>query len=322
MNRFGLALFALLLPAPAAAETVPLLDAGLIVFQGKVEALDDASLTLSGVGQVLLLDARNPEQVARLQIAAFETGLWGKAGPFATAAPQAAITAASLDTLTLISIAGAKVEGGRLVLSYGLDLGERPQVGETALFSLAGPVEDGGQQGGTDQAAPAAGAAPAGTTSGKQGPLGIRVHNPLDIRPLSLPDRWDGQIGLYHTSDAAFVIFEDFPYGLRAAAHLLRNYQLEHGIRTLLGKDGYQGEDGIITRWSPARDHNDTHAYVARVSRLTGFAPDQELDLEDGRTVAAILEAMTRVELGLADDGPLPWSDGAMQSALELAEFE
>lgn len=318
MNRFGLALFALLLAAPAAAETAPLLDAGLIVFQGKVEAVDEDSLTLSGVAEVVLLDARQPDKVAKLQLAAFEKSLWGKGGPFATAAPQAAITAASLDTLTLVSIAGASVKDGRLVLTYGLDLGERPKVGETALFSLAGPVEGGGQQGGTGEAAPAAGGAPAG----KQGPLGIRVHNPLDIRPLALPDRWDGQIGLYHTSDAAFVIFEDFPYGLRAAAHLLRNYQREHGIRTLLGKGGYQGEDGIITRWSPARDHNDTHAYVARVSRLTGFAPDQELDLEDGKTVAAILEAMTRVELGIADDGALPYSAAAMQTALELAEFE
>ena len=151
--------------------------------------------------------------------------------------------------------------------------------------------------------------------------LGIRIHNPLDIRPVPLPGRWDGQIGIYETDDAAFAAFEDYAHGLRAGAVLLRNYGRLHQITSLVGPGGIEAQDGVITRWSPEFDHNNTQAYADRVARLTGFGSHQTLNLEDGATVAALIRAMTRVELGLSDTEALPYTEDDLQRALTLANF-
>ncbi len=304
--RYCLGLLLLLrLVAPVAADEASPATSALIVIQGTLQAADGQHLSLAKVSEVLVLDGRQPAQVVRLDLAAFERALWGSKGPFASAAPQASLRAAGLETLVLLSVTGATVEDALLKLDYGLDLGELPPPGTAIVLSLAGPASD-------DRIA---------AGDGSQ-PLGMLDHNPLNIRPLSLPERWDGQIGIYHTADASFVMFEDYAYGLRAGADLLRNYQREHGLRTLLGPGGYGAQDGIITRWSPAFDHNDPKVYVARVSKLTGFKPDQVLDLEDGATVAKLLSAMTHVELGIEDDQPLPYGDADLQAALELAKFD
>lgn len=303
--RYWIGLLLLLrLAAPVAADEALPAASALIVIQGTLESADGQHLALTKVSEVLVLDDRQPAQVVRLDIAAFERALWGKTGPFASAAPQASLRATGLETLVLLSVTGAAVEDALLRIDYELDLGELPPVGTAVILTLAGPVSD-------DRAA---------ASDGSQ-PLGMLDHNPLNIRPLSQPDRWDGQIGVYHTSDASFAMFEDYAYGLRAGADLLRNYQREHGLRTLLGPGGYGAQDGIITRWSPAFDHNDPKVYVARVSKLTGFKPDQVLDLEDGATVAKLLSAMTHVELGIEDDQPLPYGEADLQAALELAKF-
>lgn len=152
-------------------------------------------------------------------------------------------------------------------------------------------------------------------------PMGERDFNPLDIRPVDPPDAWDGQVRVQHTGDGSFAVFESYAYGLRAAAILLRNYKRLHGIDALVGPDGISGEDGVITRWSPEFDHNATQAYVDRVSALTGFAATEVIDLEHGPTVAALIHAMTRVELGLSDSDPLPYTPADMAQALSLADF-
>lgn len=151
--------------------------------------------------------------------------------------------------------------------------------------------------------------------------LGIRIHNPLDIRPVPLPDRWDGQIDVHTTSDGDFAVFEEYAYALRAGADLLLAYSRHHDIHALVGPGGLDAQDGIVTRWAPASDGNDPATYSTRMARLTGFAVDQYLDLEDPATVATLLRAMTRVEMGLNDTEPLPYSDEEMQRALQLSAF-
>ncbi|MEQ9813412.1 MAG: hypothetical protein RLO50_11585 [Azospirillaceae bacterium] len=174
------------------------------------------------------------------------------------------------------------------------------------------------QDGGSGGDAPAAGSTDAATTDE---PMGERDFNPLDIRPVDPPDAWEGQVRVQQTGDGGFAVFESYAYGLRAAAILLRNYKRLHGIDALVGPDGITGEDGVITRWSPESDHNATQAYVDRVSDLTGFGATQVIDLEHGPTVAALIHAMTRVELGLADSDPLPYTADDMAQALSLADF-
>ncbi len=97
-------------------------------------------------------------------------------------------------------------------------------------------------------------------------PRGIRNHNPLNIRRTE-KDQWQG---LSKTQDdCGFCQFESLEWGWRAAFHLLtRNYYQKHGLQTIRG---------IISRWAPPQDHNDTEAYISNVSRWTGIAPDEPI---------------------------------------------
>ena len=60
-------------------------------------------------------------------------------------------------------------------------------------------------------------------------------------------------------------------WGWRAAFHLLtRNYYQKHGLQTIRG---------IISRWAPPQDHNNTEAYIKNVSKLTGIGPDEPIGI-------------------------------------------
>ena len=91
-------------------------------------------------------------------------------------------------------------------------------------------------------------------------PRGIRNHNPLNIRRSK--DQWKGMAEVQ--SDRAFVQFKSLEYGWRAAFYLLtRTYYHKYRLYTIRG---------IISRWAPSSE-NDTSAYIANVSRLTGIDP-------------------------------------------------
>ena len=94
-------------------------------------------------------------------------------------------------------------------------------------------------------------------------PRGIRNNNPLNIRRTG-KDQWRG---LSKTqSDRSFCQFETLEWGWRAAFYLLtRTYYHKYRLYTIRA---------IVNRWAPKADHNDTAAYIANVSRLTGIAPD------------------------------------------------
>ena len=86
--------------------------------------------------------------------------------------------------------------------------------------------------------------------------------------------------------------FMDYPTpeaGIQATSRLLQTYQTRHGLNTLRG---------IISRWAPPTDNNDTAGLIARASRVTGFGPDQPLNLSDPATMSAVVEAMIRGEEG------------------------
>ena len=99
-------------------------------------------------------------------------------------------------------------------------------------------------------------------------PRAIRNNNPLNIRRTGR-DQWKGLSNLQ--KDTQFCQFETMEQGWRAVFVLLtRTYYHQHGLFTIRG---------IITRWAPPQDHNDTEAYIRNVSRLTGIQPDEPLGI-------------------------------------------
>ena len=97
-------------------------------------------------------------------------------------------------------------------------------------------------------------------------PRGIRNHNPLNIRRTG-KDQWKGLAEVQN--DRCFCQFESLEWGWRAAFYLLtRTYYHTHRLYTIRG---------IISRWAPPQDHNNTEAYIKNVSRLTGIGPDEPL---------------------------------------------
>ena len=97
-------------------------------------------------------------------------------------------------------------------------------------------------------------------------PRGIRNNNPLNIRRSK--DQWKGLAEAQ--TDGAFVQFKSLDYGWRAAFYLLtRTYYHKYRLYTIRG---------IVSKWAPESENN-TKAYIANVSRLTGIDPDEPIGI-------------------------------------------
>lgn len=145
---------------------------------------------------------------------------------------------------------------------------------------------------------------------------GERNRNPLNLRPLSGGELWQGQTGVDRANDptgAGYCVFASWAWGIRAAAKLLQTYQRKYGIDTI---------QKIIERWAPASDNNHVGNYVSRVCRLTGLHKDVFIDLFDFAIVSPLVDAMARVELGISDTKPLPYSEAEKLQGLELAGLD
>ena len=71
-------------------------------------------------------------------------------------------------------------------------------------------------------------------------------------------------------TDGAFVQFKSLDYGWRAAFYLLtRTYYHKYRLYTIRG---------IVSKWAPESENN-TKAYIANVSRLTGINPDEPIGI-------------------------------------------
>ena len=97
-------------------------------------------------------------------------------------------------------------------------------------------------------------------------PRGIRNNNPLNIRRSK--DKWKGMRAVQ--SDAQFCQFESLEWGWRAAFWLLtRTYYHKYRLFTIRA---------IVQKWAPAIENN-TKAYIANVSQLTGIDPDEPIGI-------------------------------------------
>lgn len=109
-------------------------------------------------------------------------------------------------------------------------------------------------------------------------------NNPLNIR-YNQRNNWQGQL----SPVKGFCTFKSLRYGFRAAFRLLERYEL-FGVTTV---------KGIISRWAPPSDNNDTDAYVSYVCNLLDWTPDTVVkELIDRGN---LLLAMVRFEQGYYD---------------------
>lgn len=113
---------------------------------------------------------------------------------------------------------------------------------------------------------------------------GERNNNPGNIES---GDSWAGLSS--RPGESRFAVFSSPEYGIRAMGIVLRNYAKRYNLRTI---------HGIISRWAPSADGNNTAAYITAVSADTGFAPTQFLDLSDTKTLFMLAKAIIRHENG------------------------
>ena len=121
---------------------------------------------------------------------------------------------------------------------------------------------------------------PGGVTA----PRGIRNNNPGNIEDGDFARSQPGYVG----GDGRFAQFATPEDGRAAASSLLGSYG-RRGVNTL---------SGIIHRWAPPSDKNDTGSYIKAVSRATGFAPDEPLDMADPTVREKVASAIGQYENG------------------------
>lgn len=96
--------------------------------------------------------------------------------------------------------------------------------------------------------------------------------------------------GNLRASPNSFKRFDTAQTGLLAMANQLQRYEDldKFGHADTLSK--------LIGIYAPAKDHNDTAAYIRNVSKWTGFDPNQHLNLHDRETLAKVMSAMLKQE--------------------------
>ncbi len=133
-------------------------------------------------------------------------------------------------------------------------------------------------------------------------PRGIRNNNPLNIRRSK--DKWKGMRAVQ--SDAQFCQFESLEWGWRAALWLLtRTYYHKYRLFTIRA---------IVTKWAPAIENN-TQAYIANVSRLTGIGPDEPIGIPSERPARWM---MVGVAMAIQENGTESLDYFAMMRGWEL----
>ena len=137
-------------------------------------------------------------------------------------------------------------------------------------------------------------------------PRGIRNHNPLNIRRSK--DQWKGLAEAQ--TDRAFCQFKSLEYGWRAAFYLLtRTYYHKYRLYTIRT---------IIRRWAPSSENN-TEAYIANVSRLTGISPDEPLGIPSDQSARWM---MLGAAMAIQENGTSSLDYFAMLRGWELVRNE
>lgn len=123
----------------------------------------------------------------------------------------------------------------------------------------------------------------------------IKRNNPGNLRPSAR--KWQGEITRPGDKYCEFATLE---WGCRAMLKILATYRNKYKLTTI---------EGIISRWAPPEDHNDTAAYIRIVSQRLKVSPQAPLSAS---LRVPLARAMARVETG--QDIPLEiwWQADAM----------
>lgn len=132
---------------------------------------------------------------------------------------------------------------------------------------------------------------------------GIRNNNPGNIRH---GQPWQGLREVQ--TDSGFAQFVSMEYGIRALCKTLFTYADKYGLRNVAG---------IVSRWAPPADKNDTPAYIKFVSGQMGVNPLQEFNVRDPELLFKLVRAIIRQENGYFPS--LAVSDDAVRGGIQLA---
>lgn len=131
-------------------------------------------------------------------------------------------------------------------------------------------------------------------------PRGIRNNNPGNIERNNT--NWQG-MATDQTGDNRFIVFSSPVYGIRAMARILGNYQRLYGIDTVYG---------LIDRWAPAEDDNDTVAYAAHVADELGVSEFDSISVAE--YLPELIPAMIKHENGIQ-----PYNETTIRQGILLA---
>ncbi|MDR3438949.1 hypothetical protein [Telmatospirillum sp.] len=121
-------------------------------------------------------------------------------------------------------------------------------------------------------------------------PIGIRQNNPGNLRSWG-----DAQ------TNRGYAQFPSAVDGISAMAGNLQAY----------GRHGWNSINSIVEHWAPATDSNNVPAYINDLVKRTGMAPDAKLDLNDSKTLSALIPAIISHE-----NGKNPYDAGVIAQAI------
>lgn len=128
---------------------------------------------------------------------------------------------------------------------------------------------------------------------------GLRNNNPGNIE-ASDKNPWEGQSG----SDGRFAKFETPEHGIRALGKNLLAYQAK----------GFDTVAEIVNRWAPASDGNNTDAYIKALCGALGVGANDQVDMSNPRTLAALCAGIVKHE-----NGSQPYTDEQIGAGVSAA---
>jgi hypothetical protein len=129
-------------------------------------------------------------------------------------------------------------------------------------------------------------------------PRGIRNNNAGNIRK-STAFTWQGETG---QDSSGYVIFDKPENGIRALYRTLMTYRNKHAITTVRG---------IISRWAPAADNNNTQSYINHAAGALSVSPDTVLQIYQ---YPALVKVIIQHENGVQ-----PYSDKVISDGIAAA---
>ena len=133
-------------------------------------------------------------------------------------------------------------------------------------------------------------------------PRGVRGNNPGNIR---WGQPWQGLVPEAQRTDKDFCQFIAPAWGIRALCRTLITYQDNYGLNTV---------QGIIERWAPPGDNNNTPAYIEAVASDMGIGSQVQLNTHSYADLLPLAKGIIHHE-----NGEQPYDAITLDKGLQLA---